>query len=476
MREQGFLLEKISVGDAHACVINSNGGVVCWGNGGSGRLGNNNSVDQDHPVAVVGLDRDGDNNGDDLLGDIVQVSAGEAHTCALKSNGRVVCWGDGDDGHLGNNELMGKDYPVAVVGEDSDDDDNGDGFLSEIVQISAGAEHTCALQSNGGVVCWGHGGDGRLGNDAVVVKHHPVAVVGEDSDGNGSGDGLLGNIVQISAGGQHTCALKSDGGMVCWGSGIVGRLGHNGTSSRGHPVAVVGEDSDNDNNGDDFLNGIIGISAGEFHTCALKSDGVVRCWGYGDSGRLGNDDTANFDYPIAVVGEDSDNDDNGNNSLSGILQIDIGNSHSCAIRSDKSAVCWGHGGDGRLGNDDVASKDHPVAVVGEDGDDDDNGNGLLVDVVQVGPGGAHTCALKLDGGVVCWGDGRNGRLGAADTADKDHPVAVVNSATSVAPLNVGTTLTGYRCLSFANSMKCSLVESVEDLLEQATPEEEGTES
>ena len=157
--------------------------------------------------------------------------------------------------------------------------------------------------------------------------------------------------------------------------GSNGRLGNDAAGSTPHPVAVVdGDDSTTP------LSGIVQISAGGSHSCALKEDGGVLCWGLGSNGRLGNDDTDDKDHPVAVV----DGDDS-STPLSGIVQVSAdgfsiaGSTHSCALKDNGGLLCWGAGGHGRLGNDATGHKDHPVTVVGEDTDDplDNNGNGLL---------------------------------------------------------------------------------------------------
>ena len=119
-----------------------------------------------------------------------------------------MCWGIWRQwATLGNDGIADKDYPVHVVAREGSTD-----HLSGIVQIAVGFVHTCALNSDGGVLCWGNGGNGRLGNDGTASKHFPVHVV----DGDGSANHLSG-IVQISAGSTHTCALHSNAEMSCAG-------------------------------------------------------------------------------------------------------------------------------------------------------------------------------------------------------------------------------------------------------------------
>ena len=150
----------------------------------------------------------------------------------MTSTGGVKCWGLGNYGALGNDGTDVKDHPVDVV-----DGDGSSTPLAGIVQVSAGTDHTCALTSTGGVKCWGLGNYGILGNDGTDGEDHPVDVV----DGDGSSTALTG-IVQISAGNAHSCALTSTGGVKCWGNGVNGRLGNDGTDGKDHPVDVVDGD------------------------------------------------------------------------------------------------------------------------------------------------------------------------------------------------------------------------------------------
>ena len=411
----------ISLGYDHTCALKNEGSVFCWGYDSKkyGSLGHNGAGDSDHPVAVVGVDTNNDGNGDGLLTEITQISAGEQHTCALKSDGGVLCWGYWEDGQLGNNGVEDTDHPGAVVGEDTNSDGKGDGLLTGITQISAGSEYTCALKNDGSVLCWGYNGHGQLGRNTGSAN--PTAVIGEDTNGDDSSDGLLTGITQISAGDIHTCALKSDGGVLCWGYQGIGRLGNNSRARTGqnHPVAVVGEDINGDNDGDGLLTGITQISSGVQHTCALKNNGGVLCWGEGTNGRLGNNGTGDKYHPVAVVGEDTNGDSNGDGLLTGITQISAGNKHTCALKSDGGVLCWGEGANGRLGNNGTGDKYHPVAVVGEDTNGD--GNGKLTGIIQISAGYKHTCAVKNNGEVLCWGSEEYGRLGNDSTTGEKRP-------------------------------------------------------
>ena len=388
---------QISSGGKHTCALSSTGKVLCWGGGAHGQLGNDGLGDTDHPVEVV----DGDGSVNPLT-NIAQLATGDDHTCALTNDGEVQCWGLGVSGQLGNDGTVDKDHPVTVV-----ESSGSINPLKNIIQISSKSNHVCSVTSWGGVLCWGEGTGGELGNNDNVDKNHPVAVVQEDG-----GTGLLGDIVQVSSGWSHTCALTTYGEVRCWGSGDSGQLGNNSVDSKNHPVVVVATKESGEP-----LKNIIQISSGKEHTCALTVWGRVFCWGRGTEGQLGSNRTDNEYTPVEVVSGDA----NGT-SLKNIIQINSGYEHTCARTSQREIFCWGNGVSGRLGDDDAtdANKAYPVRVVKEAGSTDP-----LADIVEVSSSRDHTCALTSSGSVLCWGIGADGRLGNDGTDNQYAPVAVV---------------------------------------------------
>ena len=213
---QRFFYPRIAVGGYHACIITNDSKVLCWGGTSYGQLGDDTTGADAYAYQAYPDDYvvDGDGSSNPLTG-VISLAAGNYHTCALTTTGRVWCWGKGSVGQLGNDVSLDSDHPVAVV-----DGDGSSNPLTGVISLAAGSYHTCALTTVGQVWCWGKGYFGQLGNDAEINSDHPVAVV----DGDGSSNPLTG-VISLAAGGNHTCAITSGGGALCWGNGGSGQLG-----------------------------------------------------------------------------------------------------------------------------------------------------------------------------------------------------------------------------------------------------------
>ena len=223
----GRTAKAISAGSRHTCAILDDGSVLCWGNGGSGRLGYGNTTnvgDKQTPASVGPVD----------LGPgrtATAISAGDAHTCAILDGGSVLCWGYGGNGELGygNTNNVGDKQTPASVGPV----DLGPGRTA--TAISAGDAHTCAILDDGSVRCWGYGAYGRLGygNANNVGDKLTPASAGPVDLGPGR------TAIAIAAGGAHTCARLDDGSVRCWGYGAYGQLGYCNQNNVGDTAATV---------------------------------------------------------------------------------------------------------------------------------------------------------------------------------------------------------------------------------------------
>jgi alpha-tubulin suppressor-like RCC1 family protein len=262
----GASVASVHVGNVHTCVRTTAGTVRCWGWGFYGQLGYGNAND-------VGDNELPSSAGDvDVGGTVIQLATGRAHTCALLEGGTVRCWGIATTGQIGygNYEEIGDNESPASAG-----DVNVGGVVE---QLAAGGDHTCALLSGGAVRCWGHGNTGQLGyGNAGTIGDNEVPASAGNVDVGGA-------VVQIATGANHTCALLEGGAVRCWGANAAGQLGLSTTS-------IIGDNEQPSSVPTVDIGGTaVYIDAGVDHTCAVLSDGNVVCWGEGSSGRLGYGD------------------------------------------------------------------------------------------------------------------------------------------------------------------------------------------
>ncbi len=349
----------IAAGADHTCALTSAGGVKCWGDNTYGQLGDGTTSNRTTPVDVKGLE----------VG-VSFISAGFGHTCALTKDGGVKCWGNNYDGELGDGTTTQRLTPVDV-----------NGMTSGVSAIALGSSYTCALTSTGGVKCWGWRNTYAEGNDDPTTKRLvPVDV-----------NGLTSGISAIAAGTAHTCVLTSDGGVKCWGSNGEGQLGDGTTINRATPVDVSG-----------LTSRVSSIAANGYYTCALTSKGSVRCWGINLAGQLGNGTTTNQTTPIDVSG-----------LTNGVTAITAGGTYTCALTSNGKVMCWGNNTQGQLGNGTIDQQIKPTDV-----------SGLSSGIIAITAGDLHACALTLDGIVKCWGSNFLGQLGDGTIIQRFAPVDV----------------------------------------------------
>jgi alpha-tubulin suppressor-like RCC1 family protein len=371
----------LTAGYTHSCGMRSNGAAYCWGDNVNGGLGDGSTTQRVTPVAVAG----------GLT--FASLTAGWYHTCGLTSSGAAYCWGRNADGQLGDGSTdSSAGYqrltPVAVVG--------GLRFAS----LTAGGEHTCGVTTGGAAYCWGHDNAGQLGDsstDSSTGYHRsaPVAVAG----------GLT--FANLAAGGYHTCGATSSGAAYCWGNDFFGQLG-DGQATQAvcftlrqpltgqcstTPVAVAG--------GLTFAS----VTAGVYHTCGVTTGGAAYCWGFDGYGQLG-DGVPYFSsirpVPLAVAG-----------GLT-FTNVTAEWAHTCGLRSNGAAYCWGDNGTGELGDNSTTQRLSPVAVAG----------GLTFGSLTTGQ--MHTCGVTTAGAAYCWGDNAYGELGDGSTIQRLTPVAVVS--------------------------------------------------
>jgi alpha-tubulin suppressor-like RCC1 family protein len=256
---------QVSSGDEHSAGVRQNGTLWTWGGGLCGKLGTGTLSNSGSPVSVVGG-----------FTDWCQVSAGDLHTAAVRTNGTLWTWGYNFNGRLGDGTTIDKSSPVSVVG----------GF-TDWCQVSVGNRHTMAVRQNGSL--WGFGSNqffvgffnvaGALGDGTTTPRSSPVSVVGGFTDW-----------CQVSAGYQHTAAVRTNGTLWTWGVGCNGKLGDGATTCKLSPVSVAGGFVD-----------WCQVSTGNQHTAAVRQNGTLWTWGLGTCGRLGDGTTVTKCSPVSVV-------------------------------------------------------------------------------------------------------------------------------------------------------------------------------
>lgn len=346
---------KLSVGNFHTCLATQSGNAKCWGDNLDGQLGNGTNTSRSSPVDVAGIG-----------GEVVSISAGGYHTCAVTRAGGVKCWGYNGYGALGNGTVLSFNTPVDVYG-----------LTGGVKSVSAGLFQTCAVTTAGGVKCWGNNANGQLGDGSTTQRNTPVDVVG-----------LSSGVTSVSVGGYHACAVTSLNGIKCWGYNGYGELGDGTTTSRLVP-------------GDAFGLAGVRVTAGLYQTCAVRLEGPPNCWGNNLNGQLGSGGADYKVWPDSV------------NLLTGANIVSTGSYHTCAATPGGQAKCWGSNLNGKLGDGTPYQSTDPVDVVG-----------LSSGVASIAAGAQHSCALLSDGIVKCWGLNADGQLGDGSGTTRPTPVDV----------------------------------------------------
>jgi alpha-tubulin suppressor-like RCC1 family protein/tRNA A-37 threonylcarbamoyl transferase component Bud32 len=345
----------VVAGGVHTCLVVADGRAFCWGGNNRGQVGNGGTMRTAVP-SVVSPDMR-----------FATIAAGLSHSCALaRGTGTAWCWGDNDQGQLGDGTIAPHATPVRAA--------DGHSFTA----IAVGAAHSCGLESDGEAWCWGanvHGqvGGGEMASPAISA---PVLVTGRHQ------------WTAITAGWNFTCGLERGGRAYCWGENASGQLGNGTTTERRSPEPVSGDLS------------FIAVAAGNAHACGVTAQGDAYCWGQNSSGQLGDGSRVDRHAPVKVK------------TTAKLVAIAAGAVHTCGLTSDGDAYCWGRNTYGQLGDGTTTDEAQPTRVAG--------GHAFA----SLRTFGSHTCGSTLSGEAFCWGYNLDGQLGDGTRAHRTRPVYI----------------------------------------------------
>lgn len=354
---------RVVSGLHHSCLLTVDRQLYCWGLNASGQIGDGTTTLRTVPTRVVlpqGLVA-------------VDVAAGEDHTCAVLSDGKVHCWGSNANGKLGDGTIAARMTPTLAA-------DIG----VAAVNVEVGRDHSCAIYVDQTVRCWGSNYFGQLGNGLRDDTGEQSTVVPTVVSGL---DGL--QVLDFSARQWINCVVTSDGLLRCWGR--IPRLDEQDTLV---PTALEGT-----------YPRALTVSAGYWHMCATFLDNSLRCWGSNSESQMGGTpEEEPIMTPMLVDG------------IGDVLEVSAGYGATCARADDGGVMCWGRNGDGQVGD---GTQSRLVTMPTQ------------ISIVPVAPafgistGYGFTCAPFADG-VRCWGANRYGTLGDGTRTRRLIPGPVVS--------------------------------------------------
>ena len=350
----------ISNGNIHTCAILDNASTMCWGSDGDGRLGDggeDNAVSK--PTGFV-INPEGES--------FKSIHAGHENTCGITDSGKLYCWGNNNNGKNGIGSTNTEKLPSTPVTFNQN---------TTIEKLSMGLYHSCAIDSDNTVWCWGRAWNGNLGSgDGNADQYAPVQV-----ELPGENDFAT----EIAAGERLTCALLGNGAISCWG--------HDGNNQLGDSADTTG-DQNTPQSYVSLPSGRIAvdIDAGQNHACAVLDNGSIVCWGYNNYGKLGSS-FSSLANSLPVYINTTQN--------KSFTQVSTGYDHTCALLENGTGMCWGRNTHGQLGNDSTTNSFYPVYI-------NQSQTGPLI---AISAKNIHTCAINASGGAFCWGSAHSGALG-----------------------------------------------------------------
>ena len=353
---------SVSVGGSHSCGIRTDDRLYCWGSNASGQLGVDRARGQCFrtPASCEASPR-----AVVLASRVAQVSTGDRHTCAVTADGSLFCWGENVVFQAGVEALTYVFVPTAVAA------------TMRFNQVSAGGTHTCAVRTNGVVYCWGEGQLGALGRGDTVSSVIPQPIASEV------------RFEQVSAGSRRSCAVAVNGDLWCWGAEWEGsQQSTDYFHERLLPHRVNGAPA------------MRSVSVSGTAICGIATDGTPLCWESNLFGQLGTGAVEGTTVPTRVAVDEP------------MRSVSAGAIQGCGLTEDGRALCWGNDSFGQLGIPRTGERCGvlecgrvPAAVFG----------GLRFIGVSTGAG-VHSCGVTASSAAVCWGSATRDSSGTAGCA------------------------------------------------------------
>lgn len=356
--DEACRVSAVAAGYQHACAVFEDGHVSCWGDDQEGELGDDGTnTEPQSPVDAEGITNATD------------VAAGRDFTCALLDDGTVQCWGLNEVGQLGDSSFIDSTVPVEVSG------------IDDAIDIAAGEEQACAISgADGQVLCWGASDFGQAGadspqNEPVEIELFAILDIVPLDDATG---------VECNA--RSCCARRAGGKAACWGWNRDGQLGGASTAESSDVALVVADEK----NPLSPLEDVVDVATGAIFSCFTLVDESVWCAGATPALQASVGEIPDIAVELELFA-DSD-------------QIWAGTGHACALRSNGRVFCWGENGDRQTGKSEGGFNDGYQLVGVENPIDFDAGH-------------RFNCFVDENADVYCFGQNDRGQLGVAATMD-----------------------------------------------------------